>query len=507
MVYRPGSQHHVPDALSRCSGESALVGAVEEVHANPPSDNDEICADPGCHRPDDDILDWVYCDQCRRWYHQSCVGITPEEAEMIDLYICPSCQLDGAPGPGDIDCPIPLPGLDAKLFREAQRRDAMLLPIILALEEGDVDCKAAGAYELKNKLLWKRDGCLVVPGELQKAVMIECHMKPTAGHLGRRKTLARLKSTKLCWKGISQSVRSFVRACKICQETKPVYQRKPGKMLSTSSSQPWEIVGVDLMGPFPKSYGGHEYILVAVDHYTKFTEVIPLKSSSSQTVSCTLVRQLFCRYGPPKKLLSDNGPQFRARALAAVCMEWGVEQVFITPYHPQSNWVERVNRNLKAMVQSYVSGDHRSWDVHLAEFSFALNTSTHDTLGTEPALLMFGRRLNTPLSNKLATNPSDGVGQPSVEDVALRRGLARDKAKRHYDKLRREVCVKKGDHVRIKTFPISDAKRSFTAKLAPRWSELYVVTKQLTPVNFEVANEKKRNIVRIVHVDQLKLCQ
>lgn len=117
---------------------------------------------------------------------------------MIDIYICPSCQPDETPGPKDLDCSIPISGLDAKLFREAQRHDTQLPPIIQALEEGNADYPAAGPYELKNELLWRRDGCLVVPGELQKVVMMECHMKPIAGHLGKRKTLARLKYSKLC---------------------------------------------------------------------------------------------------------------------------------------------------------------------------------------------------------------------------------------------------------------------------------------------------------------------
>lgn len=509
VVYRPGSQHHVPDALSRSCGNPGLVGVVEEMPTDPDDEHGEKCADPNCRQPQNDIIDWVFCEHCRKWYHQSCVSVTAEEAERIEHYSCPYCQEKERLDKGATDYTNLAPGLSRDTVYEAQRRDATLLPAIMALEkrqETDANDENSGYYVLKDGLLFRKDGCLVVPGELRKTMLMECHTKPHAGHLGRRKTLARLKYMKLCWKGMTQTVRSFVRACKVCQKSKPCYQKKPGKMLSTTSSKPWEIVGVDLMGPFPKSYGGHEYILVAVDHYTKFTEVIPLKSASSQTVACTLVRQLFCRYGPPTKLLSDNGPQFRGKALAAVCAEWGVEQVFITPYHPQTNWVERVNRNLKAMLQAYVSGDHRAWDLHLAEFSFALNTSLHDTIGVEPALLMFGRRLNSPLPNKLNMDASQGVNRPSEEDIASCRRHASQASKRHYDKRRSEVLVKTGDRVRIKTYPISNAKKCFTAKLAPRWTETFLITKQLTPVNFEAVSEKNKNLTRIVHVDQLKIC-
>ena len=152
-------------------------------------------------------------------------------------------------------------------------------------------------YKLKDGLLYRSDGFLVIPKQLQHAVLfLECHAKPTAGHLGRRKTLSRLHGMKLCWKGMSQSVRSFVRSCRVCQQTKPSYQKKPGKMLTSTSTRPWETVAVDLMGPFPKSHAGHEYILVAVDHFSRFTEILPttpLKRTILHRQEMTRIRQGF----------------------------------------------------------------------------------------------------------------------------------------------------------------------------------------------------------------------
>ena len=216
-----------------------------------------------------------------------------------------------------------------------------------------------------SKLLWS----IIVPHSLQRDVIYENHAKPSAGHQGITKILHRIRRQCLWWRGITQSIRSFIRACHTCQTTKPIFRKPAGYMLSTRSDAPWEVVAVDLMDPLPKSYAGHEYLLVAVDHYSKWTEIYPLKSATGKTVACTIVRQLFSRYGAPSSLLSDNGPQFTSRALASVCSSWGVEQVFISPYHPQSNWVERVNRNIKGMLQAFTGTDHRTWDtlahVHL----------------------------------------------------------------------------------------------------------------------------------------------
>ena len=103
---------------------------------------------------------------------------------------------------------------------------------------------------------------LQVPKLLQCDIMHECHSKPTAGHLGRTKTLSRISRQNLWWRGIACSVRSYIHACHTCRQTKPLNRKPAGFMISTNSSTPWEVVAVDLMGPLPKIYGGHEYLLV-----------------------------------------------------------------------------------------------------------------------------------------------------------------------------------------------------------------------------------------------------
>ena len=516
IVYRPGVQHHVPDALSRIPETTPVLGVVEKMAPQQDTHQaSQACAAMTCLLPDDDVLDWIQCDDCDHWYHHACVNMNRQQATDLDLYTCPTCignhHTPTLSNATEKPC-LPL-SLTQEEVRKAQHQDPKLSHIVEFLERADHSLPDAGRtqreytsrYKLKDGLLYRSDGFLVIPKQLQHAVLLECHAKPTAGHLGRRKTLSRLHGMKLCWKGMSQSVRSFVRSCRVCQQTKPSYQKKPGKMLTSTSTRPWETVAVDLMGPFPKSHAGHEYILVAVDHFSRFTEILPLKDATGQTVSCALVRQLFCRYGPPKTLLSDNGPQFRGKCLAATCADWGVHQIFTTPYHPQTNWVERVNRNIKGMLQAYVSSDQRQWDIHLAEFAYALNTCKHDTLGTEPSVLMFGRQLATPLTNRLHGGEP---GEPPLQTPeALRDHRLRSirTYKRHYDDHRRAVQLTVGDRVMVRTHPISDARKHFAAKLAPRWNGPFVIEQQLTPVNFSLAMVEKPDVKRIVHVDQLKL--
>ena len=44
-----------------------------------------------CRRPDDGKL-MIQCDRCDIWFHGQCVGVTVEEAQRMDEYVCPPCS-------------------------------------------------------------------------------------------------------------------------------------------------------------------------------------------------------------------------------------------------------------------------------------------------------------------------------------------------------------------------------------------------------------------------------
>jgi len=74
--------------------------------------------------------------------------------------------------------------------------------------------------------------------------------------------------------------------------------------------------------------------------------------------------------------------------------EYKITYTTVSPYHPQTNPVERVNRILKTMIILFIEKDHREWDKHLSEFRFAYNTAFYSSLETSPAFLNLGRELN-----------------------------------------------------------------------------------------------------------------
>lgn len=155
------------------------------------------------------------------------------------------------------------------------------------------------------------------------------------------------------------------------------------------------MLGVDLMGPFPKSLQSNEYLMVVVDYCSKWVELFPLRSAKTHLI-VNLNKGDLHSMGHTY-LVSDRGPQFTAQLLNDACKRWGVIQKLTTAYHPQTNITERTNRTLKAMISSYVKDNHRQWDRWIAEFRYAINTAWQESTGLTPAEIALGRKLKGPM--------------------------------------------------------------------------------------------------------------
>ncbi|CAB4027669.1 uncharacterized protein K02A2.6-like [Paramuricea clavata] len=107
---------------------------------------------------------------------------------------------------------------------------------------------------------------------------------------------------------------------------------------------PWRTVHIDFYGPLPSS----EYLLVAVDRYSRFPEVEIVHSTRASTVIPKLDK-MFSVHGIPDTIISDNGPPFNGDEYARYLKTLGIQAKFSTPYWPQViNSKKIVNRHKEA---------------------------------------------------------------------------------------------------------------------------------------------------------------
>ena len=72
---------------------------------------------------------------------------------------------------------------------------------------------------------------------------------------------------------------------------------------------------MDIMGPLPLSTQGNRYLLVFVEHLTRYAEVIPMPDQRAETVAHLFVERVVMRHGTPQQLLTDRGANFTSKLL------------------------------------------------------------------------------------------------------------------------------------------------------------------------------------------------
>ena len=150
---------------------------------------------------------------------------------------------------------------------------------------------------------------LVIPKTMQNKVLKWAHDHPMGGHAGQQKTLFRL-SNRVYWASMRKDIFNYVAACGECQKFKYKNMPTATPMQLHEVLEPWHTVGIDIMGPFPVTSRQKRFLLVIVDYFTRWIEVFPMRITTSAEVAEVLIDQVFARYGLPRYILSDNGPQF-----------------------------------------------------------------------------------------------------------------------------------------------------------------------------------------------------
>ena len=274
---------------------------------------------------------------------------------------------------------------------------------------------------------------------------------------------------------------------------------------------------MDILGPLPVTARGNRYVLVVMDHFTKWPEAFALPNQEAATIARHLVDDVFCRFGAPSRLLSDRGQAFMGELLREVSAIFDVKQVHTSGYHPQTDgMVERFNATLANMLSAYVAADQSDWDVHLPRVLLAYRASTHTSTGDSPFFLNFGRDARLPTDVTLALEPARVIRSPTIREYrrelvktltevfATVHGKVNDgqaKAKDRYDDQHREVAFEPGDRVWLYT---PHRRKGLSPKLAQPWVGPYRVLERRGPVNYKLRTPNGGVLKQLVHVQRLK---
>ncbi|GKV32747.1 hypothetical protein SLEP1_g41332 [Rubroshorea leprosula] len=197
------------------------------------------------------------------------------------------------------------------------------IPLINYLQSGElpedqstakVIRRRAAHFTLVDNQLYKRASSMpllrcLTPYEAEYAVR-EVHEGVCGTHIGGKTLARKLLRHGYYWPTMVEDALNYVKKCPTGQFNADDIHM-PGEMLSSlTSPRPFAQWGVDLLGPFTKGKGGCTFLVVAVDYFTKWIEAKPLSTTTERKIKEFLFNSILCRFGIPKRIIADNGPQF-----------------------------------------------------------------------------------------------------------------------------------------------------------------------------------------------------
>ncbi|MGL5708984.1 MAG: reverse transcriptase domain-containing protein, partial [Aeromonas sp.] len=339
----------------------------------------------------------------------------------------------------------------------------------------------------------------VIPTSRQGGLISQAH---EMAHTGCQRTISMLKQ-RAFWPRMVEDIKQFVLSCTRCQVVKGT---------STSNNLPiqpipvttfGEIWSVDVMGPFPATVCGEQYVLVMTEHLTRWIEVAAITDQRALTVCRAIMDHIIADHGVPQKILTDQGPCFESDEFRRRLMELGIKKVRTTPYHPQGNGLtERNNRTLK----EWLAAKGESWRESLPWVILGHRATPQRAIRRSPFELLYGRKARLPVDTGI------GVwydGQVTFEELSAERAIASEELQRtqrnaleHSQSTNverwREYNI--GDQVKWRCPNFKNAQDQGSRKLKPKWRGPFKVIQRRGSV-YTIRNAQEE---RKVHGSQLR---
>ena len=342
------------------------------------------------------------------------------------------------------------------------------------------------------------------------------------GHSGIHRAIDTIK-LKYWWPSYRDDVTTYVQSCQFCRWSKANTLAAPiPSQAYNAPSRPWEVVHIDLMGPFPKTLHGNQYVLTAKCALTGAIELAPLPDKKPLPVARELIDRVYLRHGSPRLLFSDQGLEFLNKVVAHVSALFQIKHVPTTAGNPQANGlVEAHNKESKRQLTAFTNARQNDWDTFLAVIQFAYMTTVSTRTGYTPFFLIHGREASQPHETwigafaKVPSLPEHVKKLIECLQEAWR--YAGETKVKQVDKMNKVpvqrpkfVEYEVGDRFYLGQHPVtqyqdySDPKRTkhrIAFKLQFRWVGPYTITRKFSPVLYEAAINGE---LRAVHALQMK---
>ena len=375
--------------------------------------------------------------------------------------------------------------------------------------------KQTQKYKIVDNILYYEKG-LYCPASMRLPLVKYIHGQVKL-HAKIDQTLQTLRK-KFWWPYMKSDIQIIIGSCEVCRRNNTIDPKIRNALQLFPASRVFEVVHIDLVGPFPESPKGYKYLLTICDRLSRYIQIVPLKNMLAEEVTKAFFSSWVCTFGIPEAILSDQGTQFEGKIFTNLMNLLKIHKKRTTAYRPQANGlIERqhreIKKHLRAIAAEYslnfaVTADNveiDDWDQFLPIIAFKLNTTVSSVTKYAPIQFVLGYIPRLPQDvawnvessqPKLVKNDSylswlNNVKQIVTDKAFINQQRYDQRKKRYFDRIYNKGYQQPfivGDIVRYKIYT--------STKLSPQWSQPHKI------ISFKDNNPNVVNIVNVNNQDE-----
>ncbi|CAM6093253.1 unnamed protein product [Calypogeia fissa] len=250
-----------------------------------------------------------------------------------------------------------------------------------------------------KRYLWKGDhlvrclpqGDRVVPPVAERVGLVK-KVHSELGHFGIKRTYS-LIAPHYHWRGMYAQIRDVIARCEQCDRVRTSFSSRQ------SILHPLPIKGLfyrwscDLAGELPLTSRGNLYIMIMIEHFSKWIELVALPDKSSHSTSQAFLQQVLSRFGACAECLTDQGSEFRGE-FQELLDQALIDHRRTSRDHPQADGLaERMVQTCKRGLRKIcLTKNKEDWDLALPYIAMGYRMSEHASLlNFSPYFLLFGQ--------------------------------------------------------------------------------------------------------------------
>jgi len=296
-------------------------------------------------------------------------------------------------------------------------KEGVLLDAVDFEESKRIRKRASNYCWKEQKLFFKT---LLVPKPEERVSLVR-QMHEDLGHFGEQRMLAEIRR-RYFWHSRTADVRTVVRGCQQCQLVRSScsIRSRDEQLKSIPICDLFHRVALDTTGPLPETKSGNKYILVAIDHYSKWCEAKAVADHGAKTTAKFLEDDIICRYVVPKFVLIDNGGEWVAE-FDVMCKDYAIQHQRTVPQWLQCNgmakrMIQTIKHGITVLAATLANTD--CWDEQLAKVLYGYRCGIQASTKFSPFMILTGRTPRLRADNylqALTVEINDGV---NVDDAA-----------------------------------------------------------------------------------------